>query len=274
MNPLIISCAVIGAEVSKDIYPHLPATPEALADEAIKAVKAGASIIHLHCRDENLRPTQNPKIFEKVTKRILNNCECIIQYTTGGAVGTPVKDRCAPLYLKPHMATLSMGTMNFGNEVFENSEAIIKEISSEIQKFSIMPELEIFDFGMIETAKKYMEKKLLPKKFHVDFVLGVPGGMSGTVNNLLYLLEYLKQNFDPNQTWTVAGIGRFQLPLTAHAIALGGNIRVGLEDNIYYRKGEIVKSNAQFVERVVRLAGELERPVASIKEAKQILGIN
>jgi 3-keto-5-aminohexanoate cleavage enzyme len=267
---LIISCAVLGAELTKERYPNLPTTPKELAKSSIEAVKAGASIIHLHVRDQNGNPSQDKNIFEEVTKLIKNECECIIQYSTGGAVGTPVSDRCAPLSLKPDMATLSMGSLNFGDEIFENTESIIKDICSEIIKNKATPELEIFDYGMMDTVDRYIKKEILPQNFHVDFVLGVPGGMNGEARSLTMLVDRLR----PNQNWTVAGIGRFQLPLTAQAIAMGGHVRVGLEDNIFFKKGELATSNSQFVKRVVRIAKELEREIATPNEARAILKLN
>ncbi|MBL6989249.1 MAG: 3-keto-5-aminohexanoate cleavage protein [Bacteriovoracaceae bacterium] len=268
-NSLIITCAILGAEVTKDVYPHLLTTPTDLAVEAAKAVEAGASIIHLHVRDEHGAPSQSVDVFKEVTSQIKSRCDCIIQYSTGGAVGTSLNERCAPLILKPDMATLSMGTMNFGSAVFENDELTIKTIAKSIQEHGVVPELEIFDFGMIETAKSYLKKGFIPKKFHVDFVLGVPGGMSGSIKNLTMLVDEIPSE----QTWTAAGIGRFELPLTAHAIAMGGHVRVGIEDNLYYRKGELAVSNAQLVQRVVRIAKELERPIASVATARKILGL-
>ncbi len=269
ISPLIITCAIVGAELKKKDYPFLPMTPEELAEAARGAVEAGATIVHLHVRDEEGKPSQRVDIFEKVTKKIRRHCECIIQYSTGGAVGTPLDERCAPLKLKPDMATLSMGTMNFGPDIFENTENTIRTISKAIRKNGVMPELAIFDYGMMDTTYRYLKKGYIPERFHVGFVLGVPGGMSGEIKNLILL----KDRLSPDQTWTVAGLGRFQLPLSAHAIAMGGHVRVGIEDNIYYRKGEIAKSNAQFVERVVRIAKELDRPVATIEGAREMLGL-
>ena len=268
-NALIITCAVVGAELSKEDYPYLPTTPKEIAESAKDAVEAGATIIHLHVRDEEGKPTQRVDIFEDVTKKIRKSCECIIQYSTGGAVGTPLDERCAPLKLKPDMATLSMGTMNFGPDIFENTEHTICTIARAIQENGVVPELEIFDYGMMDTVERFLKKGFIPEKFHVDFVLGVPGGMSGEIKNLVLLKDRLR----PGQTWTVAGLGRFELPLSAHAIAMGGHIRVGIEDNIYYRKGELTKSNAQLVDRVVRIAKELDRPIANVKQTRKILGI-
>lgn len=268
-DPLIITCCVVGAELTRGTYPYLPLTPDEIAAAAEGAVKAGASVIHLHVRDEQGRPTQRVDVFETVTKKIRERCDCILQYSTGGAVGTPLEERCAPVQLKPDMATLSMGTMNFGPEIYVNCEKTIKTIAAAIQKYSVMAELEIFDYGMMDTVDVFLKKGYIPQKFHMDFVLGVPGGMSGEPKNLFLLVDRLR----PGQSWTVAGIGRYELPLSMLAIAMGGHVRVGIEDNIFYRKGEMTKSNAQLVERVVRLAKEANRPVASVKEARRMLGL-
>ncbi len=266
-NPLIITCPVVGAELTKQDFPQLPITPDEIALSAKQAVEAGASIIHLHVRDKNGMPSQDSAIFDCVTKKIRALSKCIIQYSTGGAVGTVVKDRFAPLTLKPDMASLSMGTMNFGFDIFENTENTILSISKAIQENGIMPELEIFDLGMMDTMNRFIKKGQIRKKFHVNFVLGVAGGMSGSIKNLVLLVNRLA----PDQTWTVSGIGRYQLPLAVHAIAMGGHVRVGFEDNIYYRKNEPAKSNAQLIERIVRIAGEMDRQIATVEQASKLL---
>ena len=268
-NPLIITCALIGAELTREDTPYLCLTPDELAESAQMAVKAGACIIHLHVRDEQGMPSQRTDIFKEVSEKIKERCDCILQYSTGGAVGTPLAERCAPLKLKPEMATLSMGTMNFGPDIYENSEETIKTIADMIKKNSIMPELEIFDLGMLDTAFRYMKKGLIPERFHINFVLGVPGGLSGDIRNLVILVDRLKSS----QTWSVAGIGRFQLPLAIHALAMGGHVRVGFEDNIYYRKNELAKSNAQLIDRITRIAREFDRPIATVKQARKTLGL-
>lgn len=268
-SPLIITCAVVGAELTREEYPFLPLTPDEIAASALAAYEAGASIIHLHVRDEDGNPTQRVDIFEDVSEKISSRCDAILQYSTGGAVGTPVEERFAPLSLKPHMASLSMGSINFGSELFENTEETIRLISESISENGCMPELEIFDFGMIDSIGRYARKSILPEKYHVNFVLGVPGGMKGTVKNLVYLVNEL----DNQQTWTVSGIGRCQLPLCVHAIAMGGHVRLGIEDNIYYKKGELAESNAQLIDRIVRISLEMDRPVADAETARRILGI-
>ena len=267
--PLIITCCVVGAEHSRETYQYLPLNPDEIAQAAAEAVQAGASIVHLHVRDENGKPTQRVDVFEVVAKKIKDRCDCILQFSTGGAVGTPLQSRMAPLVLKPEMATLSMGTMNFGSEIYENTELIITEIAKAIRQNGCFAEFEVFDFGMLDTIERFVKKNLLPQKYHIDFVLGVPGGAMGEVRNLVALVDRLPKG----QTWSVAGIGRYQLPLAMHSIAMGGHVRVGIEDNIYYTKGVLAKSNAQLVERVVRIAKEADRPIATVQQARQILGI-
>lgn len=267
-DPLIITCAVTGAELSKSDHPGLPVSPDEIAQSASEAVAAGASIIHLHVRDEKGLPTQRKDIFSEVTRKIKKAAACIVQYSTGGAAGTPIDERIAPLSLKPEMATLSMGTLNFGTEIFENSEKTILAIYQEIRKAGTMPELEIFDAGMIDTVIRFLKKGFLSNPFHVNLVMGVPGGIEGDMKRLLLLTELLP----PGQTWSVSGIGKCQLPLAIQAMTLGGHVRVGFEDNIYYRKGELATSNAQFVERIARIAKEMDRKVATVKEARKILG--
>lgn len=169
LHPLMITCPIVGAELTVDDYPALPTTPDELARAAKEAVDAGAGIIHLHVRDEEGKPTQRIDVFQEATEKIREQCDCILQYSTGGAVGTPVEERCAPLKLKPEMASLSMGTMNFGPDISENSERTIRAISRAIQENGIMPELEIFDYGMMDTMERYLRKGYIPEKFPCEF---------------------------------------------------------------------------------------------------------
>ncbi len=269
MNELIISCAVVGAELTRDIYPNLPLTPDEIAIASEEAVAAGASVIHLHVRDKNGKPTQDMAVFEEVTAKIKERCDCIIQYSTGGAVGTPVDLRGAPLALKPEMATLSMGTMNFGGEIYENSIDTIDYLSKIMVANGVKAEVEIFDTGMMDTLNRMVKKGAIQPGYHVDFVLGVPGGLAATIQNLVFLTEKLPEG----QPWTVTGLGRAHLPMTMHAIAMGGHVRTGIEDNIYYAKGELAESNAQLVKRVVRLSNEAGRAVATVEKARELLGL-
>ena len=179
------------------------------------------------------------------------------------------EERLQPVYLKPEMVTLSTGSVNFGDDVFLNPPAYLEIFARVMQEQGVKPEIEVFDVGMINNARQLVKKGLLTDPLHYDFVMGVPGGIPGTIKNLLHLAE----SIPPVSTWTVAGMGRTELPLGTAAIIMGGHVRVGFEDNIYYEKGILAESNAQLVERIVRVAGIHNRPVASPDEARQILGL-
>jgi len=271
MEKLIITAAICGAEVTKKDNPNLPLTAEELAEEALRAEKAGASIIHLHVRDEDGNPTQNKEVFKKAMDKMEEyGVEAIIQPSTGGAAGMTWKERIQPIYLKPEMATLDCGTTNFGDEVFVNDLPLMRNFAKEMKKLDVLPELECFEVGHIYNALKLKKEELLNKHLHFDLVLGVPGAMPASVKNLLFMVEHLPED----ATWTAAGVGRYQLQLAYHTIIMGGHVRVGFEDNIFYKKGELAKSNAQLVKRIVRLSKEYGREIADPFEARQILGIS
>ena len=270
MNPVIITCAITGAETTRERQPNLPITPEEQALAAEAAVKAGASIIHLHVREDDGKPSQDPGRFKEAIERIRARCgDVILQLSSGGAIGESIENRAKPLHLKPEMASLNLGTMNFGDEVFFNHPRDILALASRMQSIGVMPELEIYEAGMLESALRLAKQGMLREPLHFQFVLGVPGGMSGDLRNLMHLVSMLPEGVH----WGVAGVGRFQLPLAVHALAMGGHVRVGFEDNIFYRKGEVASSNAQLVDRVVRIARELDREVATPAMARKLLGI-
>lgn len=269
MDKLIITAALVGAEATKADNPNLPITPQEIADAAYQCWQAGASIVHIHVRDEHGNPTQDKAVFAEVIDLIRERCDIIIQVSTGGAVGTNVEERVQPLELRPEMATLTAGTVNFGDDVFFNSPAYIRKIAENIQRYGVRPEIEVFEAGMIDNAVRLVKAGLIAYPLHFDFVMGVPGGIAGTPKNLLHLVDCIP----PGSTWTVAGIGRAELPLATMAIILGGHVRVGFEDNLYYSRGIKAQSNAQLVERIVRIARELGREVATPAEARTILGM-
>lgn len=273
-EPLIITVAPVGAEVMKSHNPAVPYTPEEIAQSAIAAVKAGASIVHLHAREDDGAPSQDPKRFAEIFRRIQAEVDPILQISTGGAVTATTAERLAPLddpavYGPLEMASFTCGTVNFGEEVFMNSPSFLKALAEKLAERSLKPEIEVFERGMISNAMALIRSKHLRHPLHFDLVLGVPGACPGGVSDLVYLVDALPSMC----TWSVAGVGSRQLPLATMAILMGGHVRVGLEDNLYYRKGELAESNAQLVARVVRLAEELGRPVATPDEAREILGI-
>jgi 3-keto-5-aminohexanoate cleavage enzyme len=268
MQPLIVTVAAVGAELTPAQTPHLPVTPAQLGETARRCREAGASIIHVHCRNDDGSNTSDPARFDQALRAIRNASDLIVQFTTGGAIGMPARERTASLALGPEMATLTCGTVNFGDEIFENGFPLMRGILKEMQRYGVRPELEIFDAGHISNAKRLAAEGLLAFPQHFDFVLGVPGGLDASVPHLVDLIRDLP----PGCTWSVAGIGRDQLPLAAVAVAMGGHVRVGLEDNIYYTKGRLA-SNEELVARVARIAGELGRPVATPDEARALLGL-
>lgn len=269
MQKLIITAAVTGAEVTRDLQPNLPLTPEEIAEEAYNCYKAGASIIHVHARDEEGKPTQGYEYYKKIKEAIENKCNVIFQPSTGGATWHSFEERMQPLKLNPEMATLSAGTSNFGDDVFLNTNEYIEKFAEEMLNRNVKPEIEVFERGMIKNALTFVKKGLLKTPLHFDFVLGVPGACPGEVEDLVYMVSKIP----PESTWTVAGIGIYELPLAMHAIAMGGHVRVGFEDNIYFKKGEKAKSNAQLVERIAKLAREFGRDIATPDEAREILNI-
>ncbi|MGB9789420.1 MAG: 3-keto-5-aminohexanoate cleavage protein [Thermotoga caldifontis] len=268
MDKLIITVAVCGAEVTRKDTPYIPITPEEIAQQTYEAYLVGASIVHLHVRDENGNPTQDPEIFKRTVRLIREKCpDIIVQVSTGGAVWMTPEERLQSLEADPDMATLTTGTVNFGNDVFYNSMPMIEKFASVMKGKGIMPEFECFDLGHINNAMVLVKKGLVQGHLHFDFVMGVPGGIAANARNLVTMVDSLP----PGATWSVAGIGRHEFPMAAMAIVMGGHVRVGLEDNIYIEKGVLAKSNAELVEKVVRLAKELGRPIATAKEAREIL---
>lgn len=272
MEKLIITAAICGAEVTKEHNPNVPYTVEEIANEAYKAYKAGASIIHLHVREDDGTPTQSKDRFEKCINAIKEKCpDAIIQPSTGGAVGMSSEERLQPTELRPEMATLDCGTCNFGgDEVFVNTENMIKEFGEKMINLGIKPECEVFDKGMIDMALRLQKKGYIKTPMHFNFVMGVNGGITGTTRDLQFMID----SIPAGSTFTVSGVGRAQLPMTTMAIITGGHVRVGFEDNVNIAKGVPASSNADFVEKVVRLAKELGREIATPSEAREILGLS
>lgn len=269
MSKLMVTVAMVGAEITRAQQPHLPYTPEEIGEAAAACRAAGASICHLHVRTDAGTPTQDINRFRETIEQIRRRTDIIVQVSTGGAVSMTPEERIQPLALQPEMATLTCGTVNFGADVFQNDWKLLREFAQAMKDNRVRPEFEIFDVGMISNALQLEREGLVEAPFHFDFVLGVPGALPATARHLMHCVDTLPSG----ATWSVAGMGRHQLPMAALAVILGGHVRVGFEDNIYYRKGELANSNAQLVERVARIAAELERPLASPDEARSILGI-
>ena len=271
MDKLIITACICGAEVTKEHNPAVPYTVEEIANEAYGAYKAGASIIHLHVRYDDGTPTQAVERFRECFAAIRAKCpDVIIQPSTGGAVGMSNDERLQPITLMPEMATLDCGTCNFGgDDIFVNTENMIKDFGEKMIARGIKPEVEVFDKGMIDMANRLCKKGYIKAPMHFDFVMGVNGGISGEPRDLIFMKESIPQG----STWTVAGVGRYEFPMAVMGILMGGHVRVGFEDNVYLSKGVLAKSNAELVEKVVRLAKEFGREIATPDEAREILGL-
>ncbi len=269
MDKLMITAALVGAEVSREDTPYLPLSPREIADEAKCVYEAGAAIVHLHMRDQAGNSSQNKALFAETISYIKAETDLIVQVSTGGAVGMTAKERLQPVTLSPEMASLSTGSVNFGAEVFSNPLPMVCEFAKACREYQVKPEIEVFDSGMVTTALSLVKEGLLTEPLHFNFVLGVPGGMAATAKNLLFLLDLIPAG----STWTVSAIGRHQLPMNTLGILLGGHVRTGLEDNIYYTKGVLAEGNASLVKRLVNIAQELGRPLASATEARVLLGL-
>ena len=271
MDKLIITAAICGAEVTKEQNPAVPYTVEEILREAKSAVDAGAAIVHLHVREDDGTPTQNKERFKECIEAIYKVCpDVIIIPSTGGAVGMTAEERLQPTELYPEMATLDCGTCTFGDDVFENTMPMMRAFGKRMLENNIKPEYECFEMGHLDTILNMARKGQVPgAPMQFNFVLGVPGCTPATVQNLCWLVNAIPAG----STWTATGIGRHAFTLAAAAITMGGHVRVGFEDNLNLERGVPAKSNGELVAKVVRLAKELGREVATSAEAREILGL-
>lgn len=271
-NKVIITAALTGAMTPKDMNPHIPCTPEEIAEDAYKCWQAGAAVVHLHMRDDKGFGTMDKEKFKATIELIKakEGCDVVINCTTSGDNRASYDDRMAHLpYVKPEMASFDAGSFNwmpFG--IFDNSPQFLEPLGNMMKEHGVKPEFEIFDSGFMEVVKYYAKKGVLEAPYHYQFVLGVMGGMDATVKNLQFLHEMLPAG----ATWSAFGLGKNHLPIMYTTLALGGHIRVGLEDNVYYSKGTLA-TNVTLVERAVRVVREFGKEAATPAEARQILGI-
>lgn len=272
MQPVIITAAVVGAEVTREQQPYLPVTPQEIITSAVDSYQAGAAVIHLHVRDEQGQPTQDAQIFARVVSGIRARCDVIVQTSTGGAVGMSEQERLQALECRPDMATLTMGSINFGNDVFENRRGMVERFARRMREVGVVPEIGVFDTAMIDEALRLYHMGLVSMPLHVDFTMGAPGSIGADAAHLVHLVRSLPAQ----STWSVGAVGPHQLRMGVMALTMGGHVRVGMEDTLYYRYRErrLAQSNAELVERVVRIAGELERPVATVAQARKLLRLD
>jgi len=269
MTPVILTAALTGSAPTRERTPHIPLTPEEIVESAVKCRDAGAAIAHVHARDANGRPTLDPDIFARIHELIAQHTDLIVQISTGGRADLDAEARAEPIRrIHPEMASLTTGSMNFPDQVYTNSFETVATLARVMVEAGTKPEMEIFEAGMIDNALGLVEDDLATPPLHFDFVMGSRGSQPATARLLLFLAE----SIPAEATWTVAGLGRWQLPMGVLAIGMGGHVRVGLEDNLYYRRGELA-TNEQLVARMARIAVEAERPVATPQVARQILGL-
>ena len=273
MDKLIITAAICGAEVTKEQNPAGPYTVEEIVREAKSAVDAGAAIVHLHVREDDGTPTQSRARFQECEDAIYKACPNVILIpSTGGAVGMTPDERLQSTDTTPipEMATLDCGTCNFGDEIFDNTMPTMRAFGKRMIERGIKPEYECFEMGHLDTILTMARKGEVPgAPMQFNFVLGVPGCTPATVDNLCWLVK----NIPAGSTWTSTGIGRHAFTLAAPTIVMGGNVRVGFEDNLYLERGVLAKSNGELVDKVVRMAKLLGRPIATSDEAREILGL-
>ncbi len=273
-TPMVITAAMVGAETTREQTPYLPITAEEIAEDAVKCREAGAAMVHLHVRTPDGKPSQDTELFRAAIRAIRKRTDILIQVSTGGAVGMSVDERCGGLRLtgedRPDMATLTTGTVNFGDEVFWNPRPLVRDIARRIRGLGLRPELECFDVGMVDEARALAKEGLVDLPAHFDFVLGVPGALTAREDALDFMIASLPEG----STWTVAAVGRHQLPYVELAAQRGGNARVGLEDNIYVSKGVLAKGNWDLVAEAAKRAKAKGRTLATPQEARKLLRLD
>jgi 3-keto-5-aminohexanoate cleavage enzyme len=271
-DSLIVTVAVTGSAAQWQKTPYLPITPQEIADSAVKAYEEGAAIAHIHVRDP-ITKAPNPKVelYREVLERIKDKCDMIVQLTTGGGgpYGVPFDQRMCALDLYPDSASLNVATMTFGDGVFMNQPADVERAATLMMERGVKPEVECYDVGHIALAERLIEKGLLKTPLRISLVLGVVGGIPAKATNLVHMMSILPKNSRPN----VIGIGKNQFRMLTLGIDLGADARVGMEDNIYLSKGVLAKNNAELVAKIVRIAKEAGREVATPTEAREILDL-
>jgi 3-keto-5-aminohexanoate cleavage enzyme len=283
-NPAIITCSISGAVANRDQCPAIPYTPEEYAAEAKRAVDEGCSMIHIHARTREGVPSYEIEDFRAITEAILGAVDdVVINYSTG-AIGVPIEKRIEYLReLKPDVAALNMGSMNYSKysqrrkdfvfkTVFENSFDTIIQFLEAMRELDIRPEHECFDSGHVANLFPLMDMGLLREPLQISCVMGVTGGILPTPKNLFHMADQIPGGAESRNNWGVIGISRDQWRLVAAAAANGGNVRVGLEDNFYLPEGEMARSNGDLIARARRLVEDVGRRAATVEEARELLG--
>lgn len=272
LRPCIITVAITGSLPRKENNPAVPITVSEQIESTHAAYEAGAALVHVHVRNDDGTTTSDPEKFGRFLAGIRKHCpDMIVQFSTGGRSGAG-KERGGMLHLKPEMASLTTGSVNFAKIIYENHPTLINDLATAMLANDIKPEIEIFDLAMLYNAAKLVADGLLKTPVHVQFVLGIPGALPADRQVLAFELEQLERVL-PGATWTAAGIGRHQLTVNEWSLELGGHCRTGLEDNLRFDKDRLAASNAELVARVAELAPKFDRSVATPAEARRILGL-
>jgi 3-keto-5-aminohexanoate cleavage enzyme len=271
-NGLLVTVAPTGAETAKADVPHLPTTPEAIAETAKACQAAGASMIHLHVRDHEHQPTLDLTLLREWVAAVRASSDLIVQLSTGGSVHDPLDQRFKVLDAEPDSCSLTMGTTNFGDDVFSNPWPFVCDLYRLTQERGVVPEFELFDLGQVHAMRRLLDKYGLPAggKVHVDLVMGVPGGMNGTTDALVAAVHDLPPE---TTSWSATGIGRSTLSVILASLSKGGHLRVGMEDVLTISKGVPVESNAQLVERAVAIGTLAQRTPFTPDQARELIGV-
>jgi len=273
MDKLIITVAPTGSVPRKKDTPHVPVTPDEIAETAYRCEQEGAAVVHVHCRDEDERPTSRFEIFKETVEKIRKRTKLIVMTSTSGIAGATDAERATPLKTNPEMGSLTTGTLNFSSRkpsiVYVNTLETIQFLAKTMLDAGIKPEIEAFDVGFIREGQKLVDGGLIKEPAHFQLVMGVDGGVPATPENLLHMRNQLP----PTSTYVVAGMSRMQLPMTTMATLMGGHVRVGLEDNLYLKKGVLAR-NEELVARARHVAEDLQRDIATPEEARRIMGLH
>jgi 3-keto-5-aminohexanoate cleavage enzyme len=280
-DPVVITCALTGGIHGKEANPNLPEQPDEIVEQGVAAWRAGAAVLHVHARNPDGSNTMDPAIYRELHERLCAETDAVVQLTTGGSPVLPVEERLNTVLLAPEMCSLNMGLLNFfirGERVFfSNHREDIERFAHEIAGRGVRPELEVYNSAMLEEVAHLLGTGVLDPPFVINLVLHTPtqGGQRGTPRNLMDLVSRLAELPVPPEALrvNVTSMGPTQLPLTTIGIAIGLHVRVGMEDNVLYRRGEPLRDNAQLVERTVRIAHELQRRPATPDEARELLGL-
>lgn len=268
----LITIAPTGAETTKSDCPELPTTLDELVETAQTCEAAGAALIHVHIRDADHRPSLDAARLRDTVQALRESTNLIVQLSTGGSVHDPLEHRLTVLDAEPDSCSLTCGTVNFGNDVFSNPYPFMSELYVQAQEREVVPEFELFDLGQIAALHRLLDAHGLPfgGQVHVDFVTGVPGGMPGTLPALVAGVAAMPEQVT---SWSATGIGRAHLPIAAAALAMGGHLRVGMEDNLMMARGVPVRHNVELVQRAVALAQTMQRPAMSTADARELLAV-